>query len=192
MPQSWKRSSTYTPTDRANIRTALMDGMDTTRTASATNADGPKTTGSDGLSATQRQALSAFVKVADGISRSLAADDLKAFNQQAVQLASVLPALKKELTTPHPLGALIDRLTAATDGNPAPNLGEARTRFLTFSTATAELAKVLRKTDPKFSGLKIYHCPMAPKPGLWMQANSPLANPFYGAKMLTCGDEVIE
>ena len=38
--------------------------------------------------------------------------------------------------------------------------------------------------------MKIYHCPMAPKPGLWMQVNGPLANPFYGKKMLKCGEEV--
>jgi hypothetical protein len=33
---------------------------------------------------------------------------------------------------------------------------------------------------------------MAPKPGLWMQAEGPLRNPFYGAKMLKCGKEVLE
>jgi hypothetical protein len=31
---------------------------------------------------------------------------------------------------------------------------------------------------------------MAPQPGLWMQEKGPLANPFYGSQMLTCGEEV--
>jgi hypothetical protein len=30
---------------------------------------------------------------------------------------------------------------------------------------------------------------MAPKPGLWLQLSGPLANPFYGSKMLRCGEE---
>jgi hypothetical protein len=31
---------------------------------------------------------------------------------------------------------------------------------------------------------------MAPKPGLWMQSKGPLANPYFGAAMLRCGQEV--
>ena len=51
------------------------------------------------------------------------------------------------------------------------------------------LAAELKKQEPAFAGLKLYHCPMAPKPGLWMQLEAPLRNPFFGARMLTCGEE---
>jgi hypothetical protein len=42
-----------------------------------------------------------------------------------------------------------------------------------------------------FSGVHVFHCPMAPKPGLWVQLNPGILNPFFGAKMATCGDEVV-
>ena len=73
---------------------------------------------------------------------------------------------------------------------PAKDLAQARARFLPFSTAVVEWAKLLRKEAPGLPALKTYHCPMAPKPGLWMQVSGPLANPFYGKKMLKCGEEV--
>jgi Cu(I)/Ag(I) efflux system membrane fusion protein len=166
--------------------------MDPSQSGSAATANGQKTTAAGGLTEPQRQALTAFLAVADSISRALAADDLKAFNHQTARLASVLPPLQKELATPHPWGGLIEHLAASSEKEPAKDLKAARGRFLAFSTAAVELAKTLRKTDPAFAGLKIYHCPMAPEPGLWIQANSPLANPFFGEKMLTCGDEVLE
>jgi len=186
------RLNTCTPEERANIRNALMENMDPSQSGSAATANGQKTTAAGGLTEPQRQALTAFLAVADSISRALAADDLKAFNHQTARLASVLPPLQKELATPHPWGGLIEHLAASSEKEPAKDLKAARGRFLAFSTAAVELAKTLRKTDPAFAGLKIYHCPMAPEPGLWIQANSPLANPFFGEKMLTCGDEVLE
>ena len=83
-------------------------------------------------------------------------------------------------------------LAALMEGKPAKDLSEARQKFLPFSTALVEIIKQVRKDDPALAGVKIYHCPMAPKPGLWMQAQGPLRNPFYGSEMLTCGKEVTE
>jgi hypothetical protein len=52
------------------------------------------------------------------------------------------------------------------------------------------LVKQVRKEDPSFASPKVYHCPMAPKPGLWIQTKGPLRNPFFGSEMLECGKEV--
>ena len=182
------RLNTYTPADRENIRQTLME----TRTVSTSGANAQKTAESGGLTESQQQALTAFLTLADGISQALAADDLETFNQRAAQLATLLPSLQKELAPPHPLAVSIAHLAGASQAKPAPDLGEARSRFLPLSTAAVELVRALRKTAPEFSGLKIFHCPMAPEPGLWVQAKGPLANPFFGPKMLKCGEEVIE
>ena len=85
---------------------------------------------------------------------------------------------------------LVKRLSVISEGEPAKDLTEARARFLPFSTVIVELAQQLKKTDLAFSALKVYYCPMAPKPGLWIQSKGPLANPFFGAAMLKCGKEV--
>jgi Cu(I)/Ag(I) efflux system membrane fusion protein len=136
--------------------------------------------------------LSAFFSAATGISRALAADDLGQFNQQVAKLSSGLASWQKDLAGT-PLGkTMLKRVESLTQTAPAKNLADARKRFLPFSTALVDFAKQQRKLNPTSADLKIFHCPMAPKPGLWVQAGGPLRNPFYGAEMLTCGEEVAE
>jgi len=74
-------------------------------------------------------------------------------------------------------------------GAPA-NLEAAREAFLPFSTNVVGFVQQVRAQEDTFRSLKVYYCPMAPKPGLWFQAEGPLRNPYYGAEMLTCGQEV--
>jgi multidrug efflux pump subunit AcrA (membrane-fusion protein) len=146
---------------------------------------------SGALTAAQRQAFKDFITEAAALSEVLAADDVGQFNLHLARLPVVLPPLQKELAASACWDGLLKRLAAAgRDGKPATDLAAARHQFLALSTATVELAKQLRKEDAAFAGLKIYHCPMAPKPGLWVQARGPLRNPFYGSQMLMCGEEV--
>ncbi len=162
-------------------------------------------------------AFTDIVAQAGNISRALAADDLAQFNQHVARLPALLAALHKRPASPNLLfpdelrspgelngggrlvlprhGApmeeeLVTRLSVISQGEPAKDLAEARARFLPFSTMMVELVQQLKRTDPAFSALKIYYCPMAPKPGLWLQAKGPLANPFFGSEMLKCGKEV--
>ena len=172
------------------VRRAVSAEMRTIRNAAFAGAQGKQTLEVTELSASQRQALQSLVAEADGISQALAADDVGQFNAHVTRLASVLPPLQKELAAPHRWEGLIQRLAASTQGPPAKDLDEARKQFLPFSTTMVELVGQLKKEDPLFAGLKIYHCPMAPPPGVWIQAHGPLLNPYYGSKMLKCGEEI--
>lgn len=138
----------------------------------------------------QLKTLMDFLAVADGISRELAADRL----DQLLPYLDKLPVLVLPLASVFhgqpEWSPLIARLTAAASWPVPANLEEARKTFLPFSTATVELVQRVRGQNEAFRSFKVYHCPMAPKPGLWFQAKGPLRNPFYGAQMLTCGDEV--
>jgi hypothetical protein len=173
----------------ATGRMALRDELRLMRTAAIVEAIRQKTEAQTPPAEGQPKAIGAFLKVADEISQALASDNLEQFKQCVTNLASVLPPLEKEFVAPHRWSGPIQRL-ATLPWQPAKELGEARKQFLPFSTVAVEWAKELRKEDPAFASLKIYHCPMAPKPGLWLQAKGPLANPFYGAEMLRCGTEV--
>ena len=144
------------------------------------------------LTTRQRQALVALVAAGDGFSQALAADDLVKYNTMLTNEPNALLALPNEFSSDHQWSRLIERLATAGKAQKAKDLAEARKQFLPFSTAMVELIRQLPKDDPDFAKLKIYHCPMAPKPGLWMQAKGPLRNPFYGAEMLTCGEEVVK
>jgi hypothetical protein len=171
---------------------AATQSPSATAAAPSPSADAPAQTPSTEaqLTATQRQALAAFVDAADGIAAALSGDNLTGFNQGAAKLTAVLAALQKEFGPAHPWSAVVQPVAKACQLQSSTDLTDARKQFLLFSTATVEFTTVLRETDPAFSGLKTYHCPMAPEPGLWMQAKGPLRNPFYGSKMLTCGEEV--
>ena len=75
---------------------------------------------------------------------------------------------------------------------PALELGDslkaARRSFEPWSTAVADLLKPQRAQ----LGLKIFQCPMAPVlgKGRWVQRSQPVKNPFFGAAMPDCGEEV--
>jgi hypothetical protein len=141
------------------------------------------------LTDSHRQSLQAFLSEAAGLSQALAADNLESANAHTTKLPALLEPLIQMLPAPHPYNPLLQRI-AAVKWQLAKDLTDARKQFLPFSTALVEFAKQVRKQDPVFAGLKVYHCPMAPKPGLWLQDKAPLANPFYGSEMLRCGQEV--
>ncbi len=68
------------------------------------------------------------------------------------------------------------------------SLKAARRSFEPWSTAVADVLKPQRTQ----LGLKIFQCPMAPVlgKGRWVQRSQPVKNPFFGAAMPDCGEEV--
>jgi Cu(I)/Ag(I) efflux system membrane fusion protein len=67
-------------------------------------------------------------------------------------------------------------------------LKSARRSFEPWSTAVADLLKPQRAQ----LGLKVFQCPMSPVlgKGRWVQRSQPIKNPFFGAAMPDCGEEV--
>ena len=150
----------------------------------------PLTGTPEALIPSQRQRVEGFLAAADALSRALAADNLKELNEHAAKLAGVTSSLGKEFGADHAWRRLLQALETSAQWPTSADLAAARRSFLAFSSNTVELVKSLRKQEPAFADVKLYHCPMAPKPGLWMQLKGPLANPFYGAEMPRCGQEV--
>lgn len=115
------------------------------------------------------------------VSAALAADDAVA----ATQEGRLLPDLAKEI----PEADALHGLEAPTGGD----LSALRRSFLPWSLAGAELALSL----PATTGLHVFECPMtgdsfpgAPPAARWVQSGTDVANPYFGAAMLTCGSEV--
>jgi hypothetical protein len=142
------------------------------------------------LSPLQCQQVQDLLLEVNAISGALAADDLAQYQAHAARLPAVLAPVQKELAHRLHWETLLVPLAGLNQGEPPQNLDQARRRFLPFSTGAVELVKRVRRDVPGFPKVMIYHCPMAPKPGLWMQAQGPLRNPFYGSAMLKCGEEV--
>ncbi|MEY4939921.1 MAG: Cation efflux system protein CusB precursor [Verrucomicrobiota bacterium] len=68
------------------------------------------------------------------------------------------------------------------------SIKSSRRSFEPWSTQVADLLKPHRT----HLGLKIFQCPMTPVlgKGRWVQRNAPLKNPFFGAAMANCGEEI--
>ncbi|MBI5388439.1 MAG: efflux RND transporter periplasmic adaptor subunit [Verrucomicrobia bacterium] len=160
------------------------------KAAEPTPSVAPAASAQPGLTPVQRQALQSFLAVADGISQALAADNLAQWKKEAAKLSAAFGALTDALGASHPWREALQKSAPAGSWEKAADLAAARKEFLPFSTSVVALVTDLRKQDAAFQSLKIYQCPMAPKPGLWFQAKGPLRNPYFGAEMLTCGKEV--
>ena len=191
LPMSRQPESSEAPA-RERVRSSANKGLAAPNSSPAAPNGSVNPSASDGLTAEQRTAMMAFLAVADSVGQALAADDLAELNQQVSRLTAMLSGLAKEFPKSDPWHERVERLAAASGWPVARNLEEARKCFLPFSTCVVEVAKLLKKPDSEFAGLKIYHCPMAPKPGLWLQVKGPLSNPFYGPRMLRCGEEMTQ
>jgi Cu(I)/Ag(I) efflux system membrane fusion protein len=149
------------------------------------------------LTEAQRAAAREFLHVVDALGAALAADKLDEFNRAAPQLHAASPALVQAFGPAAGWGALTARVEAVAHLPRAADLVGARKSFSALSLASVEWAKHLRAHEPGFAALKIFMCPMtedafpgAPKKGTWLQLAAPLRNPYYGAEMLECGQEV--
>ncbi|HOB99837.1 MAG TPA: efflux RND transporter periplasmic adaptor subunit [Verrucomicrobiota bacterium] len=150
----------------------------------------PPPAGNPELAAQRQQAIKGFLFVVDGMSQGLVADSVEQYRAHLGKLPGALATLGNAYPARDRVKALTRKLTTLAQSPPPHDLEDARTRFLALSSNAAELAKLLKTEASAVGGFKLYHCPMAPRPGVWLQAKGPLRNPFYGSKMLTCGEEV--
>jgi membrane fusion protein, copper/silver efflux system len=121
--------------------------------------------------ASAESALPQLANAAIAAAAALAADDYPAYQKSFPTLAAAarnFPALPK--------------IEVGTD------LKTARRSFEPWSTAVADFLKPHRE----HLGLKVFQCPMSPVlgKGRWVQRGEPLRNPFFGATMLECGEEI--
>lgn len=86
------------------------------------------------------------------------------------------------------LAAAAQKFPALPKLDPGTNLLTARASFEPWSTRATDLLKPHRA----HLGLKIFECTMSPVlgKGRWLQRGAPIRNPFFGATMLECGEEV--
>ena len=60
---------------------------------------------------------------------------------------------------------------------------------LTFGDLSQSLVALLSGVEPLRRGRHVFECPMAKGYQKWIQVEPGLKNPYFGASMLTCGDE---
>jgi Cu(I)/Ag(I) efflux system membrane protein CusA/SilA len=142
------------------------------------------------LTDSQRMAITNLISFADALGRSLASDDITAYNAAVMEGGPVAAGLKGGFQAGHPWEAMVGKVVQSAAIGRGEDLAGARAKFLTFSSAVVELAGGVRSQSPGGAAFRIYRCPMAQKPGVWIQKEGPLRNPYFGKEMLDCGVEV--
>lgn len=120
-------------------------------------------------------------------SESLAAENLASYQTDYAALRATLESYIE--AHPHAAHAFPDIPDDPSSGY--PSIEAARKDFEPLSTAIADLVRE-NHTAP-LSGLHIMQCPMSPVLGAarWLQHGSEPRNPFLGADMLGCGEEIV-
>lgn len=124
------------------------------------------------------------------ISESLAADDLAAFNKSVNALRSASSGIEAAMVS-RPLITGMADLLSQTPAAASKDLKQAREAFLKFGESASKLVRTVKTAGAGAVPIHIYHCPMAPQPGLWISESAKIANPFFGKSMLRCGEEVM-
>ncbi len=89
-------------------------------------------------------------------------------------------------SVPAALREAVERLRAAAVRTTGKDLDADRATFVDLSNAMRAVLEQVRPDAAHYPKLYIYHCPMTK--GDWIQDTDTLANPFYGFKMLKCGE----
>jgi Cu(I)/Ag(I) efflux system membrane fusion protein len=136
------------------------------------------------------ESLQAFLTAADTTSSALASDDHAAFARSLTNLSTTLQTTLPSLPPDHPWHTPLAGLVPILPSPDSPDLTAARHSFMPFSTELVRFARDARRQNPALASLQLYVCPMAHKPGVWLQLQPPLRNPYYGSEMLECGTEL--
>ncbi len=154
------------------------------------------------LNEEQKKSIAEFIKVADAMAAALAKDDLAAFNKASEPAMDVTGKLGRDLSPKGPGESVVDAkaldsLDHARHFHGFDDLKSARIAYHKFIVAAVAALEPLRKAGqtPDF---QIYECgmvneaiPGVPKKARWIQTSGrAMANPFFGAEMSECGEEI--
>ena len=116
---------------------------------------------------------------------ALAGDSIATVKEQAAKVASEAEAILMTKGEKPSLEAIegLEAVVAAAKATNAAEIKALREQFKALSFAVAKLVE-----KQAVAGHGIYFCPMAD--AYWIQKSGAVKNPYYGAKMLGCGEVV--
>ncbi len=119
------------------------------------------------------------------IQEALAGDSVAVIAEQAAKVAKEAEAILKTKGEKPSVDALedLEAVVVAAKGMNAKEIQGLREQFKALSHAVGRLVE-----RQAVAGHGIYYCPMAD--AYWVQKSGAVKNPYYGAKMLGCGEAV--
>ena len=109
---------------------------------------------------------------------------------QATALGSSARSLLQSGDLPDEVRSLVQVIADNTRGLQAKEIAEARLSFKPISKSVIQLAARARGAGARGPFLHFYCSMVKGGQGDWLQSSGPLANPYWGSKMLRCGKQV--
>lgn len=125
------------------------------------------------------------------IQKRFASDRTSEVALHALGLVAATDELSKHLDDPgadlpREFKDAVGRLRRAALKTSGKNLDADRVTFVELSASMRTLVEHVRPDQKRYPDIYIFHCPMSK--GDWLQTSEELANPYYGFKMLKCGE----
>jgi hypothetical protein len=125
------------------------------------------------------------------VQRLLAGDSTASLDRHALGIAAAGEALMKAAAELEPgraerARAAAEQVRTAGLKLSAERIDESRVQFVELSAGMEKLLEDFRPDRRRWPQLHVFHCPMSK--GDWIQVSPEKANPYYGFKMLKCGE----
>ncbi len=114
------------------------------------------------------------------IKNSLAADNANQASKAALDFIKIAGTVDAKLLSEGNINSLRKDATAISE---ARNIAKQREYFYNLSDNMIEMTKKFKLSEKT---VYIQYCPMAE--GSWLSNENKIVNPFYGSKMLSCGN----
>lgn len=145
-------------------------------------AASPEAFGEKGFPCCGSEPATAVVLGFVALGEALAADDLDGANTKIAALRSALATATTDPAATETTRPLLEDMAKLTDRMRGQDIEGVREEFLDLSTKALAFASAAQGGE---ATVAVAFCPM--KPGRWLQTQGTIANPYYGASMLTCG-----
>ena len=141
----------------------------------------PVFAGSEKFDEEMQPILAEYLKIAD----SLASDKTDGIVDAAKKIDGLAGSISPSLVTGEHASHYASIPGKISEGAKKMTMAE---DIESLRTAFVDLSKpmVMWASMSKPSGINVIYCPM--KPGTWLQKGATVRNPYYGAKMLSCGE----
>jgi Protein of unknown function (DUF3347) len=163
---------------------------DSTKAQPAAPRPQPKSKLNDAGTALMMSVVSQYYELKNALVATNAADADKAATQLTAMTDSFTSYLQKDAANAAALKPYLDSIANASKAVTAITDGNCERKRVPFEQISSAVFGMLKNAGLKDGGVYREYCPMAfnSKGAYWLSAESEIKNPYFGKKMLECGE----
>ena len=166
------------------------DGTDSTKTTVSAQKLQPQSKLNEGGTAALMAVVSKYYDLKNALVATKASDADHAADQLKTMADSMLAFLQTDSVNKVLLQPFLDTIIMQSKAVTAVMDETCEKKRLAFGTISSAIYGLAKKTELKNAGIDHEYCPMAfnEKGASWLSAESEIKNPYFGKKMMECGE----